>query len=174
MDEGDGAVTRFRLTRRNALGGGIAAVGSAILAWPPVTFAQSLLAIAVPEFTSTPDERATARMMWETVTRDLVESGRIALVDPARFAGFAVSQDKPPDFDAWRNTGAAALITGRVMRRPDGALTFAFRLWDLAQKVHLAGYQYDARLEEGRRVAHVAAETLYERLTGERRVFDPR
>ena len=163
-------MTRFRLTRRNALCGSLA--GAAVLVWPPVTFAQTALAIAVPEFVATPDERATARMMWETVTGDLTESGRLTLIDPARFAGIAADADKPPDFDAWRNAGAAALTTGRVIRMPDGRLSFEFRLWDVAQKVYLAGYQYHAGLEQGRHMAHAASETLHERLTGERRTFD--
>ena len=69
---------------------------------------------------------------------------------------------------------AQALVTGRVTQEADGRLRAEFRLWDTFAGQQLVGEQFFANQENWRRVAHIIADAIYERLTGEKGYFDTR
>ena len=131
------------------------------------------LAIAVPGILSgTPDESEVARDITDVVIGDLRQSGRFNVIDPAAAAaGSIVDVDTVPNFAAWRALGVQALVTGRIGREQQRLRT-EFRLWDVKAGQHLFGELHFAAPEEWRKVGHVIADSVLERLTGERGHFE--
>ena len=56
----------------------------------------------------------------------------------------------------------------------DGKLKAEFRLWDVFAGKQLAGEQFFARPKDARRIGHIIADSIYERITGEKGYFDTR
>ena len=56
----------------------------------------------------------------------------------------------------------------------DGHLTAEFRLWDVATGKQIAGQRFSTGGQNWRRVGHMVADQIYERLTGEKGYFDTR
>ena len=78
-----------------------------------------------------------------------------------------------PRFDDWRVVNAQALVVGRI-GAADGKLKAEFRLWDVFAGKQLAGEQFFARPKDARRIGHIIADFIYERITGEKGYFDTR
>ncbi len=79
-----------------------------------------------------------------------------------------------PNIDAWKTVNAQFVLTGRVARAADGRLTAQFRLWDTASGEQVAGQQYTTDAANSRRVAHLIADAVFSRVTGEKGFFDSR
>jgi TolB protein len=77
-----------------------------------------------------------------------------------------------PRFSDWRAINAQALVVGRAGRGGDGRLVAEFRLWDVLSGRQLAGQRLAVGSAEGRRLGHLIADQVYERLTGEKGYFD--
>jgi TolB protein len=77
-----------------------------------------------------------------------------------------------PRFADWRAINAQALVVGRAGRGSDGGLVAEFRLWDVLSGRQLAGQRLAAGAADWRRLAHLIADQVYERLTGEKGYFD--
>ncbi len=108
------------------------------------------------------------------VAADLRRSGLFAPVDKAAFIEKISNPDAAPRFEDWKVINAQTLVTGRVSQEPDGRLKAEFRLWDTFAGQQLAGQQFFANRANWRRVAHIIADAIYERLTGEKGYFDTR
>src|SRR5262249_62433167 len=74
--------------------------------------------------------------------------------------------DALPIFPDWRAINAQALVVGRVLRVPDGRLAAEFRLWDVVSGRQLAAQRFAVAPGEWRRLGHLVADLVYERLTG--------
>ena len=61
-----------------------------------------------------------------------------------------------------------------MLRGSDGRLGAEFRLWDVSTGKQLAGQRFSAGSQNWRRVGHIIADQVYERLTGEKGYFDTR
>jgi TolB protein len=61
-----------------------------------------------------------------------------------------------------------------VTRGADGRIASEFRLWDVANGKQLAGQRFATGTQNWRRVGHIIADQIYERLTGEKGYFDTR
>jgi len=179
-------VARGALTRRRLLAAGTAA---GLGAWaslgargaraqtrlPDITSGNvQPISIALPDFAAAqPADAEMARNMSQVIAGDLKRSGLFAPIDPAAFI------EKTPNFDAprlpdWKAINAQALTTGRLTRQADGRVQAAFRLWDVFAGTALDGKQYVTSTDNWRRIAHIIADAIYERLTGERGVFATR
>ena len=84
-----------------------------------------------------------------------------------------MSPDRLPRFEDWRVVNAQALAVGRI-GASDGKLRAEFRLWDVFAGTQLAGEQFFARTKDARRIGHLIADAIYERITGEKGYFDTR
>jgi len=78
-----------------------------------------------------------------------------------------------PRFEDWRVVNAQALVVGRI-GASEGRLRAEFRLWDVFAGKQLAGEQFFARPKDARRIGHIIADAIYERITGEKGYFDTR
>ncbi len=75
------------------------------------------------------------------------------------------------DFDDWSILGVEALVIGSVAQTGENAYTVQFQLFDPLRRQQLIGYRMPASRGTMRRVAHRAADMIYEKLTGIPGVF---
>ncbi|KAI94783.1 translocation protein TolB [Rhodomicrobium udaipurense JA643] len=126
--------------------------------------------IAVADFTGDPVAAETAQV----VTADLQRSGLFRPVPNSAFIERGANVDTPPRFQDWKVLNIQALVVGRVTDAGDGRLRGEYRLWDVMTGRHIAGEQFFIPRNTSRRLAHIIADAVYERLTGERGYFDSR
>jgi TolB protein len=126
--------------------------------------------IAIADFAGEGDlgQRVTG-----VITNNLQRSGYFAPLDKSRFPE-RPSFDVAPRFDAWRGTGAQALVTGRVSRDTSGRLKAEFRLWDVVAGQQIFGQQYFTDPNFWRRVGHIISDAVYTKITGFGGFFDTR
>jgi TolB protein len=110
----------------------------------------------------------------QVIAADLQRSGFFKPIDKSAFIQKITNPDAAPRFEDWKTINAQALLTGRVTKEGDGRLRAEFRLWDVYGGSQLIGQQFFTRPENWRRVAHIIADQIYEKLTGEKGYFDTR
>jgi TolB protein len=131
--------------------------------------------IAIPPFVGaggSVDE--LSQNVAQVVTADLKRSGLFAPVDPAAFIERVVPPSVTPNFANWRPLNAQALVSASVTPTGDGRVVAEYRLWDVFAGQYLTGKQFFASPDNWRRLAHIIADSIYERLTGEKGYFDTR
>ncbi|MFA7415213.1 MAG: TolB family protein, partial [Rhizobium sp.] len=129
------------------------------------------LPIAISDFVSSDDIGARISAVIEA---DLKRSGLFAPVNRAAFIEKISNPDQPPRFEDWKVVNAQALVVGRISKEGDGRLRAEFRLWDTFAGQQMTGQQFFTQPENWRRVAHIIADAIYERITGEKGYFDTR
>ena len=130
--------------------------------------------IAIPDFASDGSiDAKSAHEISDVVSNDLKSSGLFLPIDPAAFIEKGLDVARAPRFEDWRPINAQALVVGRI-GNSDGKLRAEFRLWDVLSGKQLAGEQFFTRVREARRVGHIIADVIYERITGEKGYFDTR
>jgi len=129
------------------------------------------LPIAITDFLSG-DNRGPD--ISSVISADLERSGLFQPVDKAAFIEKISNPDVAPRFEDWKSINAQALVTGRVTTESDGRIKAEFRLWDTFAGQQLVGQQFYTTPENWRRVAHIIADAIYQRLTGEKGYFDTR
>lgn len=129
------------------------------------------LPIALPSFGGDPQLGID---LTAVIADDLRRSGLFRPLDPKSFIQQGLTVDTTPRFADWRIINAQALVSGSVTRQSDGRLRADFRLWDVFAGEQLAGQQFFTTPENWRRLAHIIADTIYEKLTGEKGYFDTR
>jgi TolB protein len=130
--------------------------------------------IAIPAFAGGGGEEAqTGRDMAQVISADLERSGLFRPLDPQSFIQ-NVSAGEGPRFGDWRQINAQALVSGTVQGQGDGRFRVEFRLWDVFAEQQLAGFAYTTTRQNWRRIAHIIADEIYKRITGEDGYFDSR
>lgn len=131
--------------------------------------------IAITDFLGAPGQEASAGSdIAGVVTNDLERSGLFRPLSKASFIEKLTDINVPPRFGDWRVINSQALVTGQVKMESDGRLRVEFRLWDVYGEQQLTGLQFFTTPDNWRRVAHLVADAIYERLTGEKGYFDTR
>ena len=77
-------------------------------------------------------------------------------------------------FNEWKAINAQALVTGVVTKAADGRTRVEYRLFDVFGQVQMTGMAYMTTPQNWRRIAHIIADDIYKRLTGEMGYFDSR
>ena len=181
-DRGDAAVrcgsgvTR-RAFARLACAGAVTAAGPLLLAAPARADLRLDLTrgriepvpIAIPAFAGSEGQADMAGV----VANDLQGSGLFRPLDPHSFIQ-KLAAGEGPRFPDWRQINAQALVTGSVQPQGDGRLRVEFRLWDVVAEQQLAGFAYTTTPQNWRRIAHIIADEIYKRITGEDGYFDTR
>jgi TolB protein len=129
------------------------------------------LPIAVTDFLSADQ---LGPKITSIIAADLERSGLFAPINKGAFIEKISNPDASPRFEDWKVINAQALVTGRVTKEADGRLKAEFRLWDTFAGQQLAGQQFYTSPDNWRRIAHIIADAIYERLTGEKGYFDTR
>ncbi len=131
--------------------------------------------IAIPEFFGkTPQEINTGRKMANLISADLERSGLFRPIDRRAFIQKVAALRVKPRFGDWRQINAQALVAGSTQAQRDGRLKVEFRLWDVFSEVQMTGLAYFTAPDNWRRVAHIIADEIYKRITGESGYFDTR
>ena len=105
------------------------------------------------------------------ISADLNRSGRFAPIAEDDMLQ-KPSDGTEVDFDDWSILGVEAVAIGRVTQTGDNAYSVQFQLFDVFGRDQLVGYRMPASRGTIRRVAHRAADMIYEKLTGIKGVFD--
>lgn len=108
------------------------------------------------------------------VSADLERSGLFRPIAPSSFIEQITAQTTLPRFADWRQINASALVTGTVTEGEGGRIRIAFRLWDIYGEEQIAGKEYNTFKNNWRRTAHIMADEIYKRITGESGYFDSR
>jgi len=169
-------------TRRNVLLGasslpllGIAQPASAELRIDITRGVVEPLPIAVASFQGTgPEESQFGADISGVISDDLERSGLFCPVDRQAFVQTDPPLDAVPRFGDWRVINAQALVHGRTEVAEDGRLRVEFRLWDVFAEQQMLGLAYFTLPQNWRRVAHIIADAVYKRITGEDGYFDTR
>jgi len=109
----------------------------------------------------------------QVIAANLQRSGLFRPLDPSTFPEKDLSAAVQPQFAAWKQINAQALVNGQVTVQ-EGRLVVDFRLWDVFSEQQLLGLQFTSSPENWRRIAHKISDQIYERLTGEKGYFDTR
>ena len=125
-------------------------------------------------FGSNPNDQTVGANVSRVVSADLERSGLFKPIDPKAFIQTPESLRVQPRFGDWRVINAQALVSGTAETQADGRLRVEFRLWDVYGEQQMTGLAYFTQPENWRRVAHIIADAIYKRLTGEDGYFDSR
>ncbi len=133
------------------------------------------LPVAVPEFAAqTQVERELSANIAQVIIADLERSGIFRPLDPRGYIETIVDSRILPQFASWRQLDASALVTGGVRDGGGGQMFVEFRLWDVFSEQQMTGREYTTAHSSWRRVAHMIADEIYSRLTGDSGYFDTR
>jgi len=131
------------------------------------------LPIAITDLVGgTPEEVQRGRDLAGVISADLERSGLFRPIDPKAFIQSAQAANEQVRFPDWKAINAQALVTGKAILLPTGELRIEFRLWDVFGESYLTGMAFTYTPKDWRRLAHKAADVIYERLTGEKGYFD--
>jgi TolB protein len=128
--------------------------------------------IAVPALLS--DDPQLGQEIAAIIANDLQSSGLFQPLDPRSFIERIQDPNVAPRFADWRSVGAEALVVGRVGKAGEGRLRAEFRLWDTVLGKQLTGQQLGTTTQGWRRLGHIIADQVWEKLTLEKGFFDTR
>ena len=132
------------------------------------------LPIAITDFLGTGQDEGLGRNISRVVSADLERSGLFKPIDPKAFISVEKTIDQPPQFNNWRVLKAQALAQGRVTAEGGDRLRVELRLWDVFGEQQMTGQVYTTVRSNWRRIAHIIADAIYKRMTGEEGYFDTR
>ena len=101
---------------------------------------RSAITVALPPLSLVPGAEGEATVLHEVLRNDLHHSMVFEVVDPEFYPALPAG-DQPPDFVAWRRTGAEALVRGFVRREGNNVLV-EFRIYDVQSGQQVIGKRY--------------------------------
>lgn len=129
--------------------------------------------IAIPNFPGASDQMtALGAQISGVITDDLARSGLFRTIGQQAFIG--TDTGDIPNFSNWSSIGSQALVTGKLLDAGNGQVRVEFRLWDVLPMTQIQGTAYTTEVANWRRISHIIADVIYERLLGEKGYFDTR
>lgn len=110
----------------------------------------------------------------DVVIADLERSGLFKIINENSYIQEFESMSEEPKFVDWKAINAQALVQSAITEVDAKNLRVEFRLWDVFAENQMKGQSFTTTKDNWRRVAHVIADAIYERLTGEKGYFDTR
>jgi len=127
--------------------------------------------VAVQEFESAPANKKLAGQLRDVVVADLKSTGLFRMINRDAYPEH-VKLDEMPNFADWAAIRAQVLVQGRLTEIDGGKLRLEFYVWDIAGKEQIEAQSLTASVSSARRLGHIMADGIYERLTGEVGYFD--
>lgn len=110
----------------------------------------------------------------EVLAADLDRSGLFKILPDNSYIETLTSIDQQPKFVNWQAIKAQALVQSQIVELPGDKIRVDFRLWDVASEQQLIGKSFTTTKNNWRRISHVVADAIYERLTGDKGYFNTR
>ncbi len=110
----------------------------------------------------------------EVLVADLDRSGLFKVLPTNSYIETLTSIDQQPKFVNWQAIKSQALVQSQIVELPNERIRVDFRLWDVASEQQLIGKSFTTTKSNWRRIAHVVADAIYERLTGDKGYFNTR
>ncbi len=110
----------------------------------------------------------------EVIMADLERSGLFKIINEHSYIEKFTSIDQKPHFVDWQAIKAQALVQSKISEAPGDKLQVDFRLWDAVSEQQMLGKTFTTSKSNWRRLAHVVADAIYERLTGDKGYFNTR
>lgn len=123
--------------------------------------------IAVTDFLNSGSDSDIA----EVIRADLEHSGLFRIINKASYLQDAASAQENPRFQDWRVLNAQCLLTGTIVQNSSG-ISVEFRLYDVVTGTQMLGLSLTAEPKRWRKLAHMVADAIYKRITGEDGYFD--
>lgn len=112
-----------------------------------------------------------AKMIREVVENDLKSTGLFRIVSHDAFPEF-VEMGKMPNFKSWAAIKTQVLVQAKLSAESGGKYNLEFYVWDVNGKEQIEAQSLVSSKKSVRRLAHIMADAIYERLTGETGYFD--
>lgn len=130
------------------------------------------ISIAVQKFEIVGNVPAdTAKMLRSVVENDLKRTGLFRIVNHNAFPEY-VKMNEMPNFKNWAAIKVQNLVQASVKPEGKDSYKLEFYLWDVNGKEQIEAQSLVASKKSARRLAHIMADAIYERLTGETGYFD--
>lgn len=125
--------------------------------------------IAIQNFEAT--ETKLAKTLREIVENDLKSTGLFRIIKPAAHPQM-VKMGEMPEFQDWAAIKAQVMVQSKLTKTEDGKYRLQFYVWDITGQEQIEAQVLVAQKKSVRRLAHIMADAIYERLTGESGYFD--
>ena len=112
-----------------------------------------------------------AKMIRDVVDADLKSTGLFRIVSRDALPEFVAMGDLP-DFQLWAAVKAQVLVQAKLSAESGDKYNLEFYVWDVNAKEQIEAQSLVASKKSARRLAHIMADAIYERLTGEVGYFD--
>lgn len=137
-----------------------------------VAGAANPISIAVQKFEVSGDVRSKdATMIREVVESDLKRTGLFRIVNHDAFPEY-VKMHEMPNFKLWDAIKTQVLVQTKLSAESDNRYKLEFFVWDVDGREQIEAQSLVASRQSARRLAHIMADAIYERLTGEVGYFD--
>ncbi len=133
------------------------------------------LPMAIVDFESEDkDTQALAANIKGVILHDLESTGLFDMVPTKSFIQTDLTLEMTPRYQDWKLIKVEALVNGRVAKEADGSVSVGFRLWDVYAESMMVASAMKTKKQHWRRIAHLIADAIYKRITGESGYFDTR
>ena len=112
-----------------------------------------------------------AKMLRQVVENDLKRTGLFRIVNHDAFPEYVKMNDMP-NFKSWAAIKAQAFVQASIQPEGKDNYKLEFYLWDVNGQEQIEAQSLIASKKSVRRLAHIMADAIYERLTGEVGYFD--
>lgn len=114
----------------------------------------------------------TSANITKIVRQDLENSGLFRIINEDAYLQRLTGVSTTPNFRDWQAINAQVLVQGQLEETAFGELKISFRVWDVYTEQQMIAKVLTATPNNERKLAHIVADTIYERLTGEKGYFD--
>lgn len=128
--------------------------------------------VAIQKFETVGNVSAKDAAMIRTVVEaDLKSTGLFRIVSHDALPEY-VKMGTLPNFKLWMAIKAQVLVQAKLSAEPDNKYKLEFYVWDIKGKEQIEAQSLVSSQKSARRLAHIMADAIYERLTGEIGYFD--